>query len=580
MYTAKKFTSCKLVLSGIMASFIVGLSPLTAAAQVPPAISDGPVEDCLLNVPASTAESMIAGEFENPGTIAMTGAVGSSGSAEQTAPLPADFVDSTIKEETSSSETPAFEAGPLYPEGSLLAQRLPYEPTAQSDLDTISKSILLKEIELLKLNTRYRAESTRVSKWKPWRQAAYGLAANVVLDVGISHIAFARWKYWQRPNLATKPFLRKGPICLLIGHSILAGGVFIESGLDFINDRKTRRNGFDRKTCRQRVMTLRNDIDKLMADRDGAISQAGMTEPQRELYEAESKVLKDIRNCALDEYARLAARAAKWKTARNTANAMILTNAATGGYIGSLGNLLAVMNRKPRLALPAGIGFITSGATIVLTAPATRFVSGFIGKREGKKERQALGGVATTAPADFDKSRAALAAIVNSGGGGVNEDLRNRLEIYSMKNEALDSLSVLAKNEAKASDKEFVEKLIVGAATGGTKIAWGVNLAVAGSAWSNTAPRQVRNVPIRINGRIFRVTPRPPKTPAQMFSRRLAQGATCQVVGASLGALDVLQSRVRGEIRAHNAVKAGKAPGQILASRMKKLEEMEKKLGM
>jgi hypothetical protein len=63
-----------------------------------------------------------------------------------------------------------------------------------------------------------------------------------------------------------------------------------------------------------------------------------------------------------------------------------------------------------------------------------------------------------------------------------------------------------------------------------------------------------------------------------MFSRRVAQGATSNIAGPFVGALDAVQSRFRGEARAHKAKKNGTAPGQLLAARMKALEDMEAKL--
>lgn len=466
------------------------------------------------------------------------------------------------------------------PESSLLAQRLNFEQESISpqpgEIDVFSKQIMQKELELLRLNTRFRAESTKTGKWKPWRQFAYALAGNTVINIGIDHIAFARWKYWQRPTLASKPFLRKGPLCLLIGHSIIASGVILESALDCINDRKVKKKGFDRKTCRERVIVLRNEIDHLLTRRAQTVATTGGRE--KELLEQEGKVLTDVRNCALDEYANLSARAAKWKAARITSNAMIFGNATTGGYIGSLGNLLAVMNRKPRLALPAGVGFIVSGAFIVMTAPTTKILSTVVAKHEGKKERNLLGGVPVDAPAQFDKNRTVLSAMLNEYSGSLADSVRDRANIYKLQNDIFDAHAALSKKEARVANKEFVEKMIVGAATGGTKIAWGTNLVVAGSAWSNTAPARAVTVPVRFGGRTFRAPVRPPKTPAQMFSRRVAQGATCQVAGSSIGILDVLQSRVRGEMRANNAKKSGTGPGHFIANRMKILDEMEQKL--
>lgn len=448
----------------------------------------------------------------------------------------------------------------------------------RSSINRLTESILRKENELLKLNSRFRVESTKVSKWKPWRLFAYGLAGNVVTNIGIDHICYARWKYWQRPALATKPFLRKGPICLLIGHSIIGGGVLIESALDAINDRKTKNRGFDRRTCRQRVITIRDEISDLLDERARAVSSASLDSSELAVLKAEEQVLKDVKNCALDEFVGLSARAAKWKTARNTTNIMNFGNAATGGFIGSLGNLLAVSNRKPRIALPAGVGFITSGSFITLNAPTTRLLSTFLAKREAKKER-ALTGILEGAPQSFDGDRERLAALLSTSSAGTEVDnVRRRMPIYKLQDEALELNANLSRAEKRSADKEYLEKMLVGAVAGGTKIAWGTNLVVAGSAWSNKAPARAPTVPVVVGRQTFRAPVRTFKTPAQLFSKRVAQGATCQVVGSGIAALDVLQSRIRGELRVRDAKSKGHSAGQIMSTRISKLEEIERLL--
>lgn len=463
----------------------------------------------------------------------------------------------------------------------LLAERIGFDGSVSSDtnqLDAISKQVLLKEIELLKLNTRYRIESTRVGRQKPWRLFVYSLASNTMSEIGISHVAYARWKYWRRPALATKPFLRKGPICLLIGHSIIVGGVLIESTLDLISDRRLEKNGFDRDACRKKVIALKTDINQLLASRESAVQNASLSQNQTEVLKVEGKVLSDVKDCAVEEFGKLAVREKKIKTARNTANLFTFAAGTTGGYMGALGNLLAVSNRKPRLALPAGIGFVLSGSFIALTPVGTKVFSIIAAKSEKKKEAALLGTNPQSA-ANFDSDRSKLDSIFpESAISHELEGVKQRLEIYKLQNDLLDRQVMMAKAEVHANNKEFVEKLISNTIIGGTKIGWGTQLIVAGSAWSNTAPAKVPALPVKLGKTVFQVPIRPMKTPAQLFGRRVAQGATTFIPGPATAILDTLQARARGELRERNAKSKGTAAGQILAQRLKTLEEMEAKL--
>jgi hypothetical protein len=255
---------------------------------------------------------------------------------------------------------------------------------------------------------------------------------------------------------------------------------------------------------------------------------------------------------------------------------MTFTQAATGGFIGSLGNLLAVVNRKPRLAVPAGVGFTVSGAFIVLTPPVAKILSIVAANREKKAEAGFLG-VNPKSMSDLDADRSALGNALANAGGGL-ESVRTRLDIYARQKEIMDKQLLAAKAEAQLNRREFIEKCISNGIAGGTKISWGINLVVAGSDFSNTAPKAAPTLPVRLGNKLYRVPIRTTKTPAQMFSRRVAQGATSNIAGPFVGALDAVQSRFRGEARAHKAKKNGTAPGQLLAARMKALEDMEAKL--
>lgn len=481
--------------------------------------------------------------------------------------------------ESKSPSSGPFKAPALASGDGLLAERIGFDEAPSgsfNQIDMLSKQVILKEIELLKLNTRYRIESTRIGKWKPWRQFVYSLAANTLIEVGISHIAYARWKYWRRPTLATKAFLRKGPECLLIGHAIIVGGVLIETGFDMLAQYQQNKKGFDRKTCRNKALALKGEIEKLIQERDVSVQATPMSSGQTEVLKVEGKVLNDVKECAVGEFSRLAVRERKIKTARDVANVMTFTQAATGGFVGSLGNLLAVVNRKPRLAVPAGVGFTTSGAFIVLTPPVAKILSIVAANRE-KKAEAAFFGVNPKSMSDLDADRSALGNALANAGGGL-ESARTRLDIYTKQKEIMDKQLLAAKAEAQLNRREFIEKCVSNGIAGGTKISWGINLIVAGSDFSNTARKAAPTLPVRLGNKVYRVPIRTTKTPAQMFSRRVAQGATSNIPGPFVGALDAVQSRFRGETRAHKAKKNGTAPGQLLAARMKILEDMEAKL--
>ena len=155
---------------------------------------------------------------------------------------------------------------------SLLAATTFNEPSGQR-LESLTKQIARKETELLRLNTNFRIECTRVSKWKPRRLFLYNLAASGTSNAGIDSIAASRWNYASHPKAMTRTTAIAGPICLLVGHCITLGGVMTESTLDLINDYKVRKKGLDPKSSRTRVLAIKADLDKLIAERNDVLSQ-------------------------------------------------------------------------------------------------------------------------------------------------------------------------------------------------------------------------------------------------------------------------------------------------------------------
>ncbi|HEY9784185.1 MAG TPA: hypothetical protein V6D17_02210, partial [Candidatus Obscuribacterales bacterium] len=234
-------------------------------------------------------------------------------------------------------------------EGYKLAQAVPEQQQLVDSIEEVTRSIARAEIDLLKLNTRYRIESTKQSKFKVWRQFIYNLGQYSVSNAGIDHVAYARWHTWQHPARATKDFLRSGPIMLLIGHSIGVGGILIEGTLDLFGDYQRRRKGFDGASFRRSVLDKQREVDALIARREALIAGANLSHEAKALLSCEGELLKDVRDCALNEYAKFRVRAAKWRTARDVNSLVSFGAATTGGYLGALMAIIAIANRKPKM---------------------------------------------------------------------------------------------------------------------------------------------------------------------------------------------------------------------------------------
>lgn len=434
-------------------------------------------------------------------------------------------------------------------------------PIVSAQLESINKEVLEKELQLFKLNTTFRIETTERNRRKPWRVFFYNLMGSSVATAGITTIAAERWRTWRSPAKAKRGVLKAGPILLLTSHSIMTGGILIEAFLDAVNDHKQKKKGFDPKTMQKRATELRDAIDQKLTERNQVVNSLGSV-AAAELAQVnnEGLVLQDLRNLAMAEYVQFHVRAKKRTLSRNVAYLNGFFSATTGGYLGSLMGLLAVTNRNPRYAGPAGIGFTLSGMSIVAGPILGRMAGNAAGALAKSQLKRQLGPVA---PAHLAEHITTLKAC--SAGG--EPRLSTRIAIYEETDGLLARQAKMNAAEKKKADKEYRERLIANAMIGGTKMAWGIQLMNAGFNFHQVPKPQAR--PSYIHKA---------QTPAQVFAHRVAQGSTSYIPGTSLWILDTLQARARGEMDVYTMGQQSALPHQKLKDRLDRLEAMETKL--
>lgn len=442
--------------------------------------------------------------------------------------------------------------------------------------NSLSNQVLQKELELLKLNTYLRIHTTDRSRLKPWRVFLYNLCGSGVSNAGIITVAAERWRTWQNPASAKRSTLKAGPILLLIGHSIVFGGLLIESTLDIAKDRKQHKLGYSPKLCLERAKSLSTDIQKLLKEREIIIadSRDSSTEQIAALTN-EGKVLNDLYDLALKEYIQVHTRANRRKASRDISYLNGMMAAGTGGYIGSLMGLLAVSNRNPHFAGPAGLGFTLSGFHIVIAPVVGRIASNMAGKKTGKQLKSEFANQIKTTPDKLSNDITELKAVQNQA---QDSSMSNRVAIYETAQEILKAHANMSANEKRKADKEFKERLISNTIVGGTKMGWGIQLMNAGFGFAPRPGVPTIRTPVKIGGATVRAALPKPKGAANVFSRRVAQGATTYIPGTAVWIADTLQARLRGELDIYNMGSQLNLPHQKLDKRLKTLESLESQL--
>jgi hypothetical protein len=265
-------------------------------------------------------------------------------------------------------------------------------------------------------------------------------------------------------------------------------------------------------------------------------------------------------------------RAARRKAARNFAYLNGFSAATTGGYLGSLCGLLAVAERNPRLAGPAGIGFTISGANIVSGPILGRAIASIAGKITKRRLARDLG---ATGPAQLQDHF----GVLKQASLRDDANLIARMAIYEELDGLFKNQAQMNSAEKKKGDKEFYERCLFNAAIGGTKMAWGIQLANAGFNFHPGPAPKAPTIPVKVAGKTVRVqVGRKPKSAGELFAKRVAQGSTSYIPGTSLWIVDTLQARARAEMDIYTMGAQVALPHQKLDSRKNKLDGLAQKL--
>jgi hypothetical protein len=322
-----------------------------------------------------------------------------------------------------------------------------------------------------------------------------------------------------------------------------------------------RSRGFSPAAAVRKVTGLKDEIDTLSAKRDALIKKEA-ADPSLAAYVAiddiEGKVLKDVRDQALQEFERFHVGARKTLAFQQSQYLFDIAKYTTNA-IGYNWAYLSLRNRHRIWNGRAGVMFTISGQ-LTCFAP---ILSRLIGKGYGEFTKRGMKGVTKDAQeADIAKLSAdldALEAIVNQR-KQYNREVEGAIVNqghYDTHEKAFTDEIQEARKKTDAAKLTATQNIGAGLFVGGLKTASGVLFLVPGFN-----PNYNKS-----NARSSQVT-----------NDLLFTSAILGLPSGVFSMLDTLRIQVRGEINRHKAVKAGKLPGQIAMARLKELDQMEKTL--
>jgi hypothetical protein len=357
---------------------------------------------------------------------------------------------------------------------------------ADNEIDTMSRDILNKELDIIRINTAFRNDYTKKEKGQQRRNSIYQLSASGLANAGDITLMSQFWRYNRNPGLGlqNRGRLESGLIIVLAAYSAVVAAYSGEFIIDQIQDAGVRKKGLDSKTTLNRVIALNKELTKMLADRELLIGKATDSNA-KEFWLAESKILEDCRTLALADFSRLYVDYRKRHAIRDLTTLGTIAVGATGAFPGTLLVLRGVQQTNLKKIGGGGVGFTVSAG--ILTAAPWLFAGGgkIAGKTAHERISNAFGEVEQVTISKLDTDAGKLVELSKKPGVDLGAPLNERLQAYQVCERLLESRRKKLDQEAMAAHRKFVADVISYGIRGGSQIGWGTLLMNAGYKYND-----------------------------------------------------------------------------------------------
>lgn len=445
--------------------------------------------------------------------------------------------------------------------GPACAQQAVDEVVTIDRIDALTRAILLKQIELERFTLHYTLEVAKQGRWKGWRYAAQQEANNSLNLTGGIMSTWNRGRVLHHPDRLNVKYQETSNHLPMIGGIIGASAAAAEFGINSYHDIMARKHGFSPAASIKRVKALKEDIQYALLKRQKLVDQAASDAELSnyvEVFNVETKVLNDMLEQSLQEFSRYHVGARKLLAFQQSQYLFDVAKYTTNA-IGAHFAFLSLYRHERVWNGRAGVLFAVSGQLTMMAPILSRFVGREVAVLTKHRLRKALPEAEEAKIAGFRNDLRALDTLVKEkhAADAKVASITERQAIFDMHEKDFS-------NEISAEEKKIAiarltatENVAAGAFVGGDKTAQSVFFLIPGydHRYNSTTKRA---------GRV---------TNDMLF--------TAAVVGlpaASFAILDTLRIQVQGEIQRYKARKRNSLPAQIVAARLKALDDMEKGL--
>jgi hypothetical protein len=425
-----------------------------------------------------------------------------------------------------------------------------------AQLNELTKKILEKEIELERLNTRFRIETTLISPWQQRRVFVYGETNASCSEAGIITALPVRYRLAHFKNgkvsAELKSKLRGAADVQLVGQMFNAAGDIFELGLNFKHYLGLRERGFNPQAYRNRIRDLHAEVDTLMEQRSHGLKKAQLSPEDLKVAQAEGQLLHSLRDLSLLEYARSHAAARSLWAYQNTAFLVDFAKNTTGASANII-TLAADHLHHPHWGGATGLMQTVSGFLTLVTPVVGRVTGNMSGLAARRVSSTELTNVSVRSVDVYAKERLRFLSVTSATAGSSPYLLaaRQRASFYEQEENILRSMHSLLQKQRKDAHGALVENVVFASVVAPPRITNGILGMIAGWHYYNRTDRA---------------------------NKLYAAGNTAYLVGNSFNMFETARVLESAELSEHRLKKAGMLPRQQFNTRLQTLDAMEKGL--
>lgn len=347
-----------------------------------------------------------------------------------------------------------------------------------------------------------------------------------------------------------KTVLEHAFIAALPGVWFAVGVELFELSENYFTDWKTRQKGFDPKTTRIKAKQLQDQIDGMLAERNKLVLASNVTAPEKDIENAEQKVLTDLRDIAVQEYINYYVGARRLRTYQNMFYWLDLGEKVTG-VLSLQEGLEAVRRNKTKILTQFGWLQLVSAALVELTPPLAKLYSGIRAHISQRFIDSYMNGIPSLMAENLDADRKHLQDLYLNAGAARGQTLLNNLiardALYRMETETFYALQAMKNREKDEERRQFKWTMFIRTLACVSKANFGICTGLLIGDGRQTAPRKITEL--------------------------LFAGTLPYEVALDVNVLDKFNTFYRQEKKEGRLKSENELPGQIYRARLERLDQ-------